>query len=219
MAEAKQKKFYVSPRGKVAPYAWLNKADTKFKTQGEYKVNLIVPEAEGQKLADAIQAAHDRNYEVSKKDAKFKGKRLIEAELPYFYDEEEGSFVFKFKCNASYIDKKDQETKQIVLRCVDSQGERMPKVPAIGAGSSIKVRFSMLPFAAAGGIGAGIKLQMDSLMLIELVEFSAGGAGGKDENWGDEVEEGGFRKEQADHFNDEAEDEGEDEYSAGAGNF
>lgn len=203
MADAKSsKQFYISPKGKAAPYSWINKADTKFKAQGEYKVNLIVSEAEAQKLMEKIEKLHNDNYAAAKSDPKFKGKRLIEAALPFDINEETGNVAFKFKMNASYLDKKSDEMKPLFCRVVDSAGERIPKVPAISAGSELKVRFSCLPFAAVGGIGAGIKLQMDSIMLIKLVEYSAGGAG-KDDNWAGAEEEGGFTKEEADNFQDE----------------
>ena len=212
MSDAKSsKKFYVSPKGTAAPYCWIQKPDTKFKAQGEYKVNLNVPYDEAEKLMGRIEKLHNDNYKAAKADPKFKGKRIIEAELPFYHDEDTGLVTFKFKMNASFIDKKTQEVKELFCRVVDSKGERMPKAPAISGGSELKVRFSFLPFAAVGGIGAGIKLQMDSIMLIKLVEFT-GGIGGKDENWADETEEGGFTKEAADRFDDH-EDEEEEEYS------
>lgn len=205
MADVKSnKQFFISPKGKAAPYSWINKADTKFKTQGEYKISLIVGEAEAQKLMEKIEKLHNDNYAAAKSDPKFKGKRLIEAALPFDIDEETGNVTFKFKMNASYLDKKSDEMKPLFCRVVDSQGERIPKVPAVGAGSELKVRFSCLPFAAVGGIGAGIKLQMDSVMLIKLVEFGQGGSTGKDDNWAGSEEEGGFTKEEADKFQDES---------------
>lgn len=203
MAEKSTKKFYISPKGKAASYSWINKADTKFKTQGEYKISLIIGEAEAQKLMAKIEQLHNDNYAASKADPKFKGKRLIEAALPFDIDEENGNVTFKFKMNASYLDKKSDEMKPLHCRVVDSQGERIAKAPAVGAGSELKVRFSMLPFAAVGGIGSGIKLQLDSVMLIKLIEFGQGGSTGKDENWSGEEEEGGFSKEAADKFDAE----------------
>lgn len=206
MADVKSnKQFYISPKGKAAPYCWINKADTKYKPQGEFKVSLIVSEAEAQKLMQKIEKLHNDNYAAAKSDPKFKGKRLIEAALPFDIDEETGNVTFKFKMNASYLDKKSEEMKPLFCRVVDSQGGRLEKTPAIGAGSELKVRFSMLPFAAVGGIGSGIKLQMDSVMLIKLVAFGQGGQSGKDDNWAGEEEEG-FTNGQFSQDDDAAED-------------
>lgn len=213
--ERAPKKFYISPLGKAGRYCWITKPDTgtgEFKKKPTYIVNLVVGEAEGRKLFEFVEKAHDANFEAAKKDPKLnaKGKKVIEASLPCYFDDELESYVFSFRMNAAYMDKKSGEEKPLVLRCVDSQGERMPKVPQIGTGSELKVRFSLQPFAAAGGIGAGIRLQMDSLMLVKLVEFGAGGMTGKDQNWADEMEEGGFTSDEAE-FNKEQDYESEEE--------
>lgn len=202
------KQFYFSPKGIAQPYCWLQKADTKFKPQGEYKVDLKVPLTAARKLMDVITTAHETNFAKASAQFKASGKRLKEADLPFFEDDE-GNVIFKFRCNASYIDKTSQEKVDIILRGVDAEGYRLPQLPAISGGSELKVKFSMLPFAAAGSIGAGIKLQMDSIMLIKLVEYSAGG--GKDNSWSDETEEGGFSARDVDFDEAESSEGGESE--------
>lgn len=214
---APKKLHYV--KGQTGAYCWITKPDVgtaNFIKKPTYIVNLTMPEKEGRKWFEMVEEAHNRNFEAALKDPKLngKGKKVSEAAMPCYFDEELNKYVFSFKMNASYKDKKSGEDRDLVLRCVDSTGERMPKIPNIGTGSTVKVAFAFQPFAAAGGIGAGIRLQLNGLMLIDLVEFSAGNQTGKDSAWGDEVEDGGYQKEAADHFRDE-EEETEDEVDSG----
>ena len=185
------KQFYFSPVGTVMPYAWIQKPDTKYKAQGEYKIDLKVPNAKAQKLVDFITEAYEANWEENKNNPKLntKGKKAQQADLPFY--EEDGFTIFKFRMNASYIKKDSDEVVNLFLRVVDSSGTRMPVVPNISAGSEGKCRFSLIPFAAVGQIGVGIKLQLDSFMLTKLVEYSAGT--GVDSNWASEAEEDGYK--------------------------
>ncbi len=183
------KQFYFSPKGIVMPYCWIQKADTKYKPQGEFKIDLKVPNDEAQGLVDAISNAHDANWEENKDNPKLKakGKKPQEADLPFY--EEDGYTIFKFRMNASYI--KDEEVIPLNLRVVDSKGVRMQVVPNVSGGSEGKCRFSFYPFAAVGQIGVGIKLQLDSFMLTKLVEYS--GATGVDSEWAKEADEDGYQ--------------------------
>lgn len=207
------KQFYFSPVGTVMPYCWIQKADTKYKTQGEYKIDLKVPNAQAQKLVDFISEAHDANWEENKDNPKLKakGKKPQEADLPFY--EEDGFTIFKFRMNASFI--KDEKVEVLNLRVVDSDGVRMQVVPNVSGGSEGKCRFSLFPFAAVGQIGVGIKLQLDSFMLTKLVEYS--GATGVASEWASEVDEEGYKydasavKQDEDKWNEpEGNSEGDD---------
>lgn len=183
------KQFYFSPIGTVMPYCWIQKPDTKYKAQGEYKIDLKVPNAQAQKLVDFITEAHEANWEENKDNPKLKakGKKPQEADLPFY--EEDGFTIFKFRMNASFI--KDEKVEVLNLRVVDSSGVRMQVVPNVSGGSEGKCRFSLYPFAAVGQIGVGIKLQLDSFMLTKLVEYS--GATGVASEWAQEAEEDGYK--------------------------
>ncbi|MCY4689490.1 hypothetical protein LI077_23070, partial [Escherichia coli] len=74
--------------------------------------------------------------------------------------------------------------------------------------------YTLFPYGWSAVAGASVKLQLDSVMLIKLVEF-----GGGDDDWGDEIEEDGdeadeaqTRKPQNDSgWNEEPEEDDEDE--------
>lgn len=68
---------------------------------------------------------------------------------------------------------------------MDAKGKRIDAVPAISGGSELKVRYSQFAYSFGAVVGASVKLQLDSVMLIKLVEFAAGG-----DDWGGQEEDG-----------------------------
>ncbi|WYV70486.1 single-stranded DNA-binding protein [Dickeya phage BIM BV-99] len=229
------KQFLFTPIGVAEPYCSIQKPDYGNpekgfgNPRGVYKVSLTIPSREAQPLIDKITKAYDENWERISDEwenggraaaqAKLaRGKKLLEAykgELPFF-ENEDGTVTFKFSGYASYKDQKTGENRDIVLRVVDAKGKRIEAVPAIAGGSKLKVRFSIFPYTFGAVVGASVKLQLDSVMLIELREFAAG-----DDDWAGQEEEGyeaaddreeGWRGEQDD-------DQGEDQGQYGSGDF
>ncbi|MRT45098.1 single-stranded DNA-binding protein, partial [Xylella fastidiosa subsp. multiplex] len=132
-----------------------------------------------------------------------RGKKPLtpyEGDLPFF-DNGDGTTTFKFKCYASFQDKKTKETKHINLVVVDSKGKKIQEVPIIGGGSKLKVKYSLVPYKWNTAVGASAKLQLESVMLVELATF---GGGGEDE-WADEVEDGGYTASESRQSRDEQE--------------
>ncbi|WPK27833.1 single-stranded DNA-binding protein [Pseudomonas phage phiPstE] len=226
------KQFLFTPVGTAEPYCSIQKPDFGNpekgfgNPRGVYKVSLTIPSREAQPLIDKITKAYDKNWaEISEAwenggraaaQAKLaRSKKLLEAyqgELPFF-ENEDGTVTFKFSGYASYKDQKTGENRDIVLRVVDAKGKRIEAVPAIAGGSKLKVRFSIFPYTFGAVVGASVKLQLDSVMLIELREFAAGG-----DDWAGQEEEGfeapddreeGWRGEQGE------EDEDSNQYGSG----
>ena len=74
---------YTTPKG-VAKYPYLDKPDTKFNPQGDYKVNLLLAKEESKKLMSLVDKEIDKKFlEVSKE---VKGKRVKKADPPYFME-------------------------------------------------------------------------------------------------------------------------------------
>lgn len=199
-----KKEFFFTPKGIAEPYCSIQKPDYGNpekgfgNPRGVYKVNLTVPRELAQPHIDRIVATHEANWAQIQKDwknggeaaAKAKlgrGKTLLvpyEGQLPYF-ENDDGTVTFKFAGYASYQDSKTKETKEIQLKVVDAKGKRIDAVPAISGGSELKVRYSMFPYTFGAVVGASVKLQLDSVMLITLREYAAGS-----DDWADETEEG-----------------------------
>lgn len=201
MAFAK-KKVYTSVLGTAEPFAYIAKPDTKFNDRGVYKVQLTIPNNKCQGMIDAIVKCHEENYAARVEEFEAnppqvqRGKKPLmpyEGDMP-FMDNNDGTTTFFFKCYGSFVDKKTGETKQINLVVVDSKGKKIQDVPLIAGGSKLKVKYSMIPFGWSKVAGASVKLQLESVMLVELATL-----GGGEDDWSDEVEEGGYEASEASH--------------------
>ncbi|QVW21437.1 DUF2815 family protein [Pseudomonas hormoni] len=220
-----KKEFMFTPRGTAEPYCSIQKPDYGNpekgfgNPRGVYKVDLTVPSKDAQPLINKINKLHEENYsaiceqfEVDRPALMAKlgrGKKLqepYEGNMPYFVNDD-GTVTFKFSSYASYVDKKTEELKPLVLKVVDSKGKRIDNVPAISGGSELKARFSMFAYGFSAVAGASVKLQLDSVMLLKLVEF-----GGGDDEWGDEAEDGYVAEEnrQEQGWSDSEQNQGDD---------
>lgn len=201
MAFAK-KKILVSAIGTVEPYCYLQKPDYghgDFKNErGVYKASLTckIDDPRAIQMMKDIEATAEADYAARLEEHEAnppqvaRGKKPL---LPYqgylpFFDNGDGTVTFNFKCYGSFIDKKTKETKAIELAVVDAKGVRIRQVPAISGGSVLKLKYSMMPYGWSAVAGASVKLQLEGVMLIDLVEFGAGG----NDDWGDETVEGGY---------------------------
>ncbi|WYW04365.1 ssDNA binding and annealing protein [Pseudomonas phage vB_PpuP-Kurepalu-2] len=199
-----KKEFFFTPKGKAEPYCSIQKPDYGNpekgfgNPRGVYKVNLTIPSKDAQPMINRIVKAHEANFaaimeawnnggEAEARSKLQRGKKLLEpyeGDLPFF-ENDDGTVTFKFSGYASYTDSKTKETKEIVLKVVDAKGKRIDAVPAISGGSELKVRYSQFAYTFGAVVGASVKLQLDSVMLIKLVEFAAGG-----DDWSGQEEDG-----------------------------
>lgn len=197
------KKIFTSALGTAEPYAYLSKPDYGNEERGfgnprgVYKVDLTIPNKDPrcQRMVDEIVKCHEEAYAAAVEEyeanppAVARGKKPLkpyEGDMPFF-DNGDGTTTFKFKSYASYQDKKTKETKHINLVVVDSKGKKIEDVPIIGGGSKLKVKYSLIPYKWNTAVGASVKLQLESVMLVELATF-----GGGEDDWADEVEENGY---------------------------
>lgn len=190
-----KKEILVTPKGTAEPYCYLGKPDygsEQFKQpRGLYKVALTIPTNESQEMVDKIVAAHKQDYKLRLKEYNenpprpIKGKKVLEpyvGNLP-FTDNGDGTTTFSFKSYASYIDKKGEQ-KDIILPIVDKRGKLIQgERPAISGGSILRLKYSIFPYGWSHVAGASVKLVLEAVMLIKLVEYSAAAAA--EQGWGD----------------------------------
>lgn len=234
MAKQEALKTFTTPVvGTVEPYAWLNKADTKFNERGEHKVNLTFPLSDERvrKMLNVLQKIHDDAYAAALADHEKnppqvqRGKKPIEpreGDMPWI-ENGDGTVTLKFKCFASYL--KDGKSEPIVLRFYDTDGKLIRDVPNIGSGSEIKVKFKVLPFKWNAATGASVKLQLESVLLVKLKEWTGDGTGG-DGGWGSDeaIGSGGYKASTdgdfgADDFGGEEAEDQDDSASGGDYDF
>ena len=170
---------YTTPRG-TAQYAWLqpNKPDTKFDEDGVWKTNLLVPSNEAQPLIDKIN-------EFAKEQL---GNKVSKAILPYTTDADTGEIIFKTK-------------SKFAPKIKDSQGQLIvDNVPQIWGGSTIRIAGTLTAYDK--GINVGIKLNLNAVQVISLVE----GNGNDGDDFG--AVEGGYvasktNPQETDEFSDD----------------
>lgn len=194
-----KKTIYTTPKGTVEPYAYLTKPDfggEGFENpRGTYKCSLTLPNGPStQAMIDKIVAIHEADYAArleaheANPPKVVKGKKVLEpyeGDLPFF-DNGDGTTTFNFKAHASFDDKKTGENKKINIGIVDSKGKRINDLPFIAGGSELKIKFSIQPYGWSNVAGCSVKLQLEGVMVV-ILNNNAGG-----DDWGDDIEEGGF---------------------------
>ena len=164
----------VTPAG-VAVYPWLNKADTKFNAEGVYKISLRLPAAEAGPLLAKLEAERDKAYEAGLQEwtesHKAKGKKpppLTKGDLPVD-EEENGTFLFRFKMKASGL-RKDGSAWSQAPALFDAKGQPLDQDTEVWGGSIVKVAFQAAPFLVPGTKTAGISLKLNAVQVLKLVK-------------------------------------------------
>lgn len=174
-----------SPLG-VAGYTYLTVPDTKFKEEGEYRIQLTLKQQDyNSKLADLFAEEIAKSVADAKADPKNKGKKIREADLP-IKELENGDFQLNIKCKAKVIGRKDQKVYDMKPVLFDAKGTRIHGDPKVGSGSQVKVNFEIRPYYTAL-VGAGISL---SLKAVQIIKLEAYGGGGSASQFGFDEEEG-----------------------------
>lgn len=189
MAKMKLKRM-VTPAG-IAVWPWLDKPDTKFKANGEYRIGVSLPrQAPGvQDFLTALEAEYDaaQSSDGNKMlaDAK-KGAKIKRADVPWKdeldeNDQPTGNVVLNLKM-AAKIEKKEAG---VVVKSwdqrpdvFDAKGTRIDAgASKVGGGSTVKASFEIMPFYTSL-VGAGISLRLRAVQVINLVQFQPGTAKG-----------------------------------------
>lgn len=195
------RKRFVSPKGVLEPYAYLNKPDYGrdhfVNERGQYKASITydLNDPKVQQFIKFIDDVYQRNWELRLADHEEnpptvpRGKKPLEpykGVLPYV-ENDDGTVTFNFGAWASYL--KDGEKKAINLTFADAKGKpvRGADVPNIWSGSELRVSFKVLPYGWSKIAGASVKLQLQGVMLID-VKTSSDGA----DEFAEYAEEEGF---------------------------
>lgn len=193
----KKPRYYsaVTPKGE-AVYPRVNKPDTKFNAAGVFSTKLVLSSADATPLMEAIDKEAEAALEAARqtledKIATSKGKDLVKAKqaleeltagpLPYEpeYDddgEETGRYVFSFKTNASYTDRKTNKTVNKTVPMFDVKGKKIDESvkPQVWGGSILKVDFTASHYYNASAKTAGVSLRINAIQICELVTGSGG---------------------------------------------
>jgi len=214
-------KTIISPKG-IGIYPRLNTPDTKYDANGVYKVDLKLDTevAADRAFIEKLDELHRESWEAAIKDAVESGefktvevakKKVKQADLPYAYiedeDGEDTQFVkVRFKMKAKVESKKTGEVYTLKPKIFDAHKQEMAKAPSIYSGSVLRVAFKPVLWFTKK-LGAGVKLQLEAVQIIELV---SGSGGGDAESYGFGDEDGYSYEAPAEQPFDSDEDEGDE---------
>jgi hypothetical protein len=191
MTTKKSMEKAISPKG-IAVFPWLNKADTKWKPEGEFKVTLRLSGDEAEAFKATVDERTNRALEAAKAElleaAKGDGKKLAATKraveemkpvAPYkpAYDDEgneTGDLEFAFKTKAVIKDRKTGATRPKVLPIFDAK--RNVVNDNVWGGSVIKVAFEYMPYYNPATKTVGVSLRINAVQVLELVSSSGGSA-------------------------------------------
>jgi hypothetical protein len=199
MSKEKKPRF-TTPKG-TAQYPYLNKPDTKFNPDGDYKCKLELDAADASEIIAFLDEQVEKSVELAKKENP--GKKIKQGDAPYEVNEETGKASFNFKLKAKVTTKSGESFEQRPA-IFDAKGKPLQNVN-VGGGSKVKIAYEVVPFYTAL-VGASISLRMKAVQVIDLVEFS-GGASADAFGFGEEdgyeaedtsAESNGFNEEESD---------------------
>ncbi len=150
----------------VAIYPHLNRPDVKFNENGEYKVNLQIPEDKAKGMIAIYEKAIQDS--ISEAEAKLNGKKVKLAPKPYSI--ENGQAVFKYKMKATGINRKTKEPFSQRPALFDAKKNPLnPSSCNIWGGSKMKIAYVLRSYYSPA-LGAGVTAQLKAVQIIELVE-------------------------------------------------
>lgn len=161
-------------------YPWVNKPDTKFNSEGVYKVGLRGKGPEAEKLAAQLDADAQAALEDYTKDMTPKDKKAWSVHVPYEREEDDngnptGYVTFDFKQNATIKIKKTGEVKEIKIGIYDAEGNEMHS-PVYG-GSEGRVRYAKRAIPMQSQKKVGIRLDFAAVQISKLASGNSGGGG------------------------------------------
>ena len=195
---AKKKKNPVTP---VAPclYPFLNKPDTRWKKEGEYKVSLVFDQDD--EFITKVEKKAKKVFAEKKKSMKPADAKKVEFVSPIKQEvddneKETGNVILGFKSNAQFVDKNTDEVTKVKMKVFDAQGKKIEDIPNIGNGSKLSISFNPMGSVIKdrkGNIDFYLSLWMNAVQLVELIEYNPDGS-----SYGFGKEEGGYESEEED---------------------
>tara|TARA_B110000503_G_C7101055_1_gene393767 strand:+ start:861 stop:1454 length:594 start_codon:yes stop_codon:yes gene_type:complete len=155
---------HVTPVGE-AIYPHLQVPDTKFNSNGEYKVTLKVKKSDASEMLAIFKQAEEDS--LIKATFENKGKKIEQAPAPYT---EEGDFVmFKFKMTATGVNRKTKENFTQRPAIFDAKKNIIPVSQSIWGGSEMKIAYEIIPYYMSSR-GAGISVRLKQVQIVKLVD-------------------------------------------------
>jgi hypothetical protein len=188
-----------------AQWAKVFEPDTRFNEDGEYSIQVIVPEEQAAHVCEQLDSMVNAKHVEAVKDNP-KLKTVLSTRQAYTQDVDEagnptGNLVFKAKMKALVKSKDGQSWEQKPM-VVDAKRTPMQGTALIGNGSLVNVAAEPVPYVMAATKQVGVTLRLKAVQVINLVEYGGSTASIFDEEDG-YVTSAVTRDDAADVFNSE----------------
>lgn len=174
MADKKVQKIKLNTPEGTAKFPWLTEPDTRFNPEGEYSVNLVLPEdcPKTQALVQKIEKVWE-DFKKTLKGPKLKQTPMLGFDKEYTDDgDETGNLIFKFKAKTGYTDDKGNRKELLAPRLFDAKLKPIPEGTPVWGGSTMIVNFT--PQAYDHGKNLGVTLRLNACQIIHLVTATGG---------------------------------------------
>lgn len=159
----------------TARYPFLLRPHTRFDPDGEYRVTLILPQAEAQEMITLIDEALKSALEKAIVENPAKAEKIHPAKPPYAAvvneaGEETGLVQFNFKAKAKIKPRNGAQPFHVKLAIFDAKGQTVSPDVRIGTGTRMKICAELVPYFT-DLVGAGVKLRLKAVQIVDLVEY------------------------------------------------
>ena len=154
-------------------WAKVYEPDTRFNEDGEYSIQVVMPEEEAAQVCEQLEALIDVEFDKVVKDkpqakATLSKRPITEPEMDQDGNAT-GNVVFKSKLKAKIKGKNGQTYKQKV-NVVDAKRNPMMGEQLIGNGSVVKIAVEPVTYYMPSSKTVGVSLRLKALQVIDLVE-------------------------------------------------
>ena len=157
-----------------ARWAKVFEADTRYVPEGEYSVQVVVPEAEATEVCEQFNSMIEAKRAEAVKDNP-KLTNVLSTHQPFEMDTDEagtptGDIVFKAKMKAR-VKSKDGKVYEQKPMVVDAKKTPLDGSTLIGNGSVVKVVVEPFPYMMPATKTVGVTLRLKAVQVIDIVEY------------------------------------------------
>ena len=157
-----------------ARWAKVFEADTRYVPEGEYSIQVVLPETEAAEVCEQLdKMAEAKLAEVVKENPKL--TNVLSTRQPFEMDTDEagtptGDLVFKSKMKAR-VKSRDGRVYEQKPMVVDAKKTPMDGNTLIGNGSTVKIAVEPIPYMMQATKTVGVTLRLKAVQVIDLVEY------------------------------------------------
>ena len=157
-----------------ARWAKVFEADTRYVPEGEYSIQVVLPEEEAVEVCEQLEKmAEAKLAEVVKENPKL--TNVLSTRQPFEMDTDEagtptGDLVFKSKMKAR-VKSRDGRVYEQKPMVVDAKKTPMDGNTLIGNGSTVKIAVEPIPYMMQATKTVGVTLRLKAVQVIDIVEY------------------------------------------------